>query len=197
MGSEGLPFRHVQCRSRDLRQGGAQHAEGTGALLVSHRLEEAFACFGEESSIVRPSYYYSNWFAGMDAVRQGVLPTFLPVDLPVPMIAPSDVAAFAAKAVAGEVPGGQVYEISGPQSLTPADIARLFGKILGRQVTARQVPESEWKRTVLGFGLSSPNADLFVEMTRAVVSGLIVAEGEVITLPTGFEDYARRELGME
>lgn len=179
-----------------LSSNGAQHAEGTGALLVSHRLEEAFACYGGESCIVRPSYYYSNWFASLDAVRQGVLPTFLPADLEVPMIAPSDVAAFAAKAIAGEVPGGRVYEISGPQSLTPADVARLFGKVLGRRVTARQVPENEWKQTVLGFGFSLPNADLFVEMTRAVVSGLTAAEGEVVTLPTGFEDYARRELAM-
>lgn len=178
-----------------LSSNGAQHAEGTGALLVSHRLEEAFACFGEESSIIRPSYYFSNWFAGIDAVtRGGVLPTFLPVDLRVPMIAPPDVAAFAAKVVAGEVTGRDVYEISGPESLAPADIARVFGKILGKTVTGQQIPESQWKQTILGFGFSPPNADLFVEMTRAVVSGLTSPEGEVIALPTSFEEYARREL---
>lgn len=175
-----------------LSSSGAQHAEGTGALMLSHRLEHAFPGFAGEQSFIRPSYYYSNWLAAVDAVREsGVLPTFLPVDFSVPMIAPADVAAYAAGVIAGEAPARTVHEISGPRSYAASEIADELGGILKREVRAQAIPPEAWLEVLRGFGFSRTNAELFADMTNAVLSGLTATEGEVVALPTGFSEYAR------
>ncbi|MFS0726963.1 SDR family oxidoreductase [Paenibacillus sp. 1P07SE] len=56
---------------------GAQHDSGTGSLLASHWLEQAFAGTDRECRFIRPAYYYSNWLGYLEQMQQhGVLPLF-------------------------------------------------------------------------------------------------------------------------
>lgn len=182
-------------RAVGLSSDGAQHATGTGFLMVSYRLEHAFDGMDVEKIFIRPSYYYSNWMMSLPVVQEhGILPTFFPVDFAVPMIAPEDVARFAAQVFVGEVESQTIHSITGPHAYTATDIARLLGEVLGRKVTAIQTPEDTWIETLTSVGFSPANARHMADMTAAVLSGLTVAEGPETVLPTAFSEYARRYL---
>lgn len=179
-----------------LSSSGAQHATGTGFLVVSYRLEHAFDGLDIEKTFIRPSYYFSNWMMSIPLARDnGILPTFFPADFAIPMIAPEDVAAFAAAVFAGEVEARTVHDITGPRSYTSADIAALLGELLAREVAAREIPEAEWIATLTNVGFSPANARYMAEMTSATLSGLTAFEGEPVALPTAFPEYARRRHG--
>lgn len=178
-----------------LSSDGAQHESGTGFLMVSYRLEHAFDGLDIEKTFIRPSYYYSNWMMSLPVVKEhGVLPTFFPIDLSIPMIAPGDVAQYAAKVFAGEVEPRTVHNITGPYSYTSSDIARMLGEVLGRGITAQQTPEESWNETLMAVGFSPVNAQHMAEMTKSVISGLTAAEGAETILPTTFPEYAKSYL---
>lgn len=176
-----------------LSSGGAQHAAGTGFLMVSHMLEHAFDGMAVEKVFIRPSYYYSNWMLSLPVAREhGILPTFFPEDLAIPMIAPEDVALFAAKVFSEEVEPRLVHEITGPGSYTSSNIADMLGALLGRTVTAQPIPENAWLDSLTSAGFSPTNAKYMADMTAAVISGLTATQGEALVLPTPFFEYAKR-----
>ncbi len=106
---------------------GAQHGNGTGNLLMSHMLENAFTEIAIPQVYVRPAYYYSNWLPYLPVVKeQGILPTFFPVDQKIPMNAPLDVAEFIAAKIINGIEKSSVYELVGPESLSSKDVANTF-----------------------------------------------------------------------
>ena len=102
--------------------------------------EEAVRAAGLPFSILRPSGFMSNtlqWAAQLTAgdVVQGPF-----ADVPIAMIDPRDIARAAAAILAGDRHGdrrerrhdGQVYRLSGPAALLPADRVRVLADVLGR-----------------------------------------------------------------
>jgi uncharacterized protein YbjT (DUF2867 family) len=131
---------------------GAQHPEGTGNLVMSYLLEHAFPDIPVQQVFIRPAYYYSNWL-GFAAIAQetGVLPSFLPVDLKIPMTAPPDVAGFIASVLTDtRNTRSRTFEIAGPSLHSPSDVAGVLGDLFHRPVTAQQIPSEQWKASLLG-----------------------------------------------
>lgn len=154
-----------------LSSGGAQLSPGTGTLQLYALLEETLRSLELETYIVRPAYYYSNWMIYLDTARNdGILPTFFPTDLAIPMIAPNDVAAFIADVMEKGMEH-QTAEITGPDLYTPSDIARFMSDALGRDVTAMQIPRNEWLPGLLQAGFSHSSAEYLLNMTQAVIDG--------------------------
>lgn len=154
-----------------LSSGGAQLSPGTGTLQLYALLEETLRDLEMETYIVRPAYYYSNWMMYLDTARNdGILPTFFPTEHAIPMIAPKDVAAFIADVMEKGMEH-ETAEITGPDLYTPSDIARFMGDVLGRDVTAMQIPREEWLPGLLQAGLSHSSAEYLLGMTQAVIDG--------------------------
>lgn len=150
---------------------GAQVTPGTGTLQLYAQLEETVFSLGLEGSVVRPSYYYSNWMMYLDAVqREGILPSFFPPDLPIPMIAPGEVSSFIADVLQYGAEQS-ITEITGPTLYSPEDIARLMGDHLGQNVRVVPIPESEWLPGLLEAGFSQDSASYLMDMTKAVIDG--------------------------
>lgn len=176
-----------------LSSSGAQHATGTGNLVISHMLEHVFDDLPAEKVFVRPAYYYSNWMGYWDVAKNdGILPTFFPPDLKISMIAPSDVGAFIADVMAGKREPRRIYEIAGPAQYSSNDIAEAFGKRFGKTVRVVQIPRGNWLATFREIGFSESVAENFVSMTDAVISGKTQTEYEAVCLPTTFDDYLKR-----
>lgn len=175
---------------------GAQHASGTGNLVASHMLEHAFSGSGIGQVFVRPAYYYSNWLGYLELVREyGVLPTFFPPEMKLPMIDPSDVAGFLADVLVSGARGERVYEITGPHEYSSSDIARIFGKVLKRDVCVQQVPPAEWESTLIQAGFSRDGAKNLALMTQAVIDGKTRYEtARPVRFATDFEAYLRKRL---
>jgi uncharacterized protein YbjT (DUF2867 family) len=91
---------------------------------------------------------------------------------------------------------GKIYELTGPQALTHAEMGEGLSKALGRQVTFIDIPPEAMRDAFLGFGVPEWQADGLVEdyahyrrgEAEAVASGVQDAIGKA---PRGFEEFAR------
>ncbi len=151
---------------------GAQHKSETGNLVASYMLEHAFSDLKIEQIFIRPTYYFSNWLGYLELVKEhGILPTFFPPEMELPMIAPSDVAKFLSEVMLCETPQEKMCEITGPHFYSSSDIAKIFEDVLNRDVTLQQLLPEEWESTLIQTGFSTDGAEKFILMTKAVIDG--------------------------
>lgn len=151
---------------------GAHAGQSAGNLEYSYRLEHAFDNLAVEKVCIRPAYYYSNWFGYVDLAKEyGILPTFFPPEFSLPMVSPSDVAAFAALAMQGLTDGSSLYEVVGPRNLSSNDVAQQFSNLLGKLVQPSEVPAQQWRATLKQAGFSTQSAEGLALMTQAVLDG--------------------------
>jgi uncharacterized protein YbjT (DUF2867 family) len=171
---------------------GAQHETGTGNLSMSYQLEHGFNDLDIIKIFVRPSYYYTNWVNYIPLVKeQGVLPTFFPADLKIPMCSPKEVGEFVAQLMADDMSQSGVYELVGPR-YSSADIAREFSQVFGRSISVQEIPQAEWWNTIKGFGFSDDATQNFISMTEAVIDGRAAAEGNgatTVAMETSFSEF--------
>jgi uncharacterized protein YbjT (DUF2867 family) len=74
---------------------GAQYNKNSGNLLMSYLLEHAFEGLDVQATFIRPSYYFSNWMMSLPIIKEkGILATFYPIEMKIPMVSPMDVAAY-------------------------------------------------------------------------------------------------------
>src|SRR5688572_21376774 len=107
--------------------------------MASYMLEHAFSDLEIEQTFVRPAYYFSNWLGYLELVKEhGILPTFFPPEVKLPMIVPPDVAKFLSDIMI-KTPQERIYEIMGPNVYSSLDIAKIFGDVLNRDVTLQQI----------------------------------------------------------
>lgn len=165
---------------------GAQYEEGTGNLEMSYMLEHAFSGQPVETVFIRPAYYFSNWMNYLPVVKEtGILPTFFPVDLSIPMVSPEDVAKLVATAMTDEHANGKIYELTGPASYSAADVAEALSQTLGQEVKAKQIPRDQWEKKLNEQGFSVDGINNFIKMTNVVIAGKAQPEGKGTTAVKG------------
>ncbi|HEY3717075.1 MAG TPA: NAD(P)H-binding protein [Jatrophihabitantaceae bacterium] len=96
------------------------------------RSEEAVRDSGLAATILRPSGFMSNTLRWLPQLRAGDVVRDAFPKVAVAMIDPADIAALAAVALTTAGHDGQVYRLSGPQPLRPADRVRVLAEVLGR-----------------------------------------------------------------
>jgi uncharacterized protein YbjT (DUF2867 family) len=179
-----------------LSSGGAHLKTGSGNLLMSRMLEDAFVDLKTKLTFIRPGYYYSNWIGYLDIVKEkGVLPTFYPKDFQIPMVAPADVALYISSVLCSENNYEGIYEIIGPQSYSSDDIAKTFEKLLNKKVIPNEIPPDLWGKTLESIGFSPMGIKLMIEMTDCVIKGKTKSEidkNNLIKMTTTFEEYLRK-----
>jgi len=177
-----------------LSSNGAQHESGTGNLVASYMLEHVFSVLDDiEQIYIRPSYYFSNWLGYLELVKKyGILPTFFPPEMEVPMIAPADVAEFLSSIMVCKKTQQKIYEITGPRAYSSIDIAKIFEDVLNRNVALQQVLPEEWENTLLQAGFSKDGAKNLMLMTKAVIDGKTKNEAtNPIYFSTDFKEYLK------
>jgi len=96
------------------------------------RSEEAVRDSGLAATILRPSGFMSNTLRWLPQLQAGDVVRDAFPNVAVAMIDPADIAAVAAAALTTSGHEGQVYRLSGPQPLRPADRVRILAEVLGR-----------------------------------------------------------------
>ena len=149
---------------------GARKGERCGDLTVLHELEEALRAQPLPATILRAAYMMSNWDAGFEAARAGgALPSMLPRDLVLPMVAPKDIGADAARRLEEPVRGMETQHVEGPERYTPADVAAALARALERPVHVEVIARERWREAFRGFGFSEEAADSYARMTAITV----------------------------
>jgi NAD(P)H dehydrogenase (quinone) len=104
---------------------------GRAHAAIERRLERS----GMEWTILRPNYFMQNLLGLAPAISAGALPMALDEHRLAPVDA-RDIAAVATAVLGDPLPHrARTYELTGPESLTPADIADRLSAGVGRRVT--------------------------------------------------------------
>jgi uncharacterized protein YbjT (DUF2867 family) len=158
---------------------GAQHDGGTGPIRGLHYAEQRLAKTSAKLTAVRAAYFLENWGAAFAALPQGKLPTFLVPDQKIPMVATKDIGITAARALL-EPPASktEIIELSGARDYDARDIAKILGKIVGKDLQVDPAPTSVVASVLTGFGISANVAGLIQEMYEGIASGLVAHEGK-------------------
>lgn len=174
---------------------GAHLESGTGPIITNRMVEQAFRNSDIPTIFVRAGSFMENWNSVLETVKtEGILPSFFQLlDQKLPQIAAADIGREAAEAMLEKSEGVQIKELAGlPYS--PNDVAAAFSKVLGREIKAVAVPESQWLEILKTFA-SQRNAVAFAEMFQAANSGFLTFETEnLIVGKTTIEDYANKVL---
>ena len=176
---------------------GARPGELLGDLNVLFEMEEGLKRSGIPTSVLRAAYYMSNWDGALGTARdQGMLHTFFPVDLKVPMVAPRDLGAVAAGLLMAPVAQTECVHVEGPMRYSSADVAAAFAAALGREVRAKSIPERDWLDAFKQFGFSERAAISYANMTRTVCEEDFPPADGTVHGTTSLEEYVR-ERAME
>jgi uncharacterized protein YbjT (DUF2867 family) len=178
---------------------GAEHPVGN--LEMSYLLERAFDGMGLRCLFIRPAFYYSNWLRSLAGAKaKGVLPTFYPVDLRIPMASPLDVAAFTAGIMADKAEQPTLFEVQGPTWQSSHEVADTFAELIGRPVVAREMPREEWTAYLAQLGFTEDAAKRFVQMIDVVREGKAVPEDKgaaQVKLETPLRAYLTEKLAKK
>jgi uncharacterized protein YbjT (DUF2867 family) len=99
---------------------------------------------------------------------------YAPLDRKFPLVATRDIGLAGAKVLQEAWTGERVLEVDGPEGGTDLyETAAAFGRALGRQVTAVQLPEAAWQNVLEAMGMPADRTGLYIEMVKSFNSGWI------------------------
>jgi len=176
---------------------GADLPDGTGPIKGLHYQENVLRATGTKLTSIRAGYFQENVGSVLPVVKgQGIFPSLLAsTDLPFPRIASKDVGAAVADALARPPARSENVDVQGPVA-SEAQVAALFGKLLGKPVQLVQVPAEGRVAALLQAGMSRSLAELYAEMIDAFGRGVVMPHGDrIVEGKTPIEETLRTLLG--
>jgi len=154
----------------------AQRESGSGPLAGLREGEQLLGAVpGLRLSSIRAGYFYENVLPLLEVVRTtGVLPSFFPATLPVPMVATRDIGRLAAELLLDGSSEGVVELGAG---LTYAEIARTLGALHGKQVRVEELPLEAIAPAISSLGFNPDLTEAYVELITGIRSGALTFEG--------------------
>lgn len=126
------------------RQAGVRHIVDLAGPKDSHWgvVEEAVEESGMAWTHLEPGEFMDNFLVWADQIRAGTVHDAYPdaADAPIDL---DDIAAVAAAALLQDGHEGHAYELTGPQTLTRAEMVHLIGAAIGRNVRCVRVSREE------------------------------------------------------
>ncbi|WP_206957135.1 NmrA family NAD(P)-binding protein [Trinickia acidisoli] len=164
---------------------GAQLHKDTGITLLYHYLETRLKPLGRRLTLLRSAEHLQNW-ARMTAtaLERGVLPSLHhPLSKMFPTVSAYDVGTIAAELLLDDPRSDKsrsdtprIISVEGPHRITAIQIAHALTELSGREITALELPRSEWEATLLRAGLSDNHAQLIIDVYDAHNAGKIDVE---------------------
>ena len=174
---------------------GSQLSSGTGNILTTYKLEQAFGDLKIPITFVRAGSFMENWNSALETAKtKGILPSFFqPLDRKIPQVAAADIGRVIAESMQEKTDGVEIKELAGFW-VSPEETAKIIGKVLGKKVTAAAVPEEQWLEIMNTYN-SPKNAESAAEMFKGFNSGHIKFEnGDQIAGKVTIEVFAREAL---
>ncbi len=172
-----------------------------GNAIAEHhaRLERAVEATGLRWVHLRPGAFAANalnW-AGMLAEGDTVYGPY--ADSRTAPIHEADIAAVAARALLSGEHDGTTPELSGPESLSFTDQARILGAALDRPLRYEELPPEQARAAMEHNGIPGPIADALLQYWEATVGKDVPVSGEVERItgraPRSFAQWAEENAG--
>ena len=146
--------------------------------------EEAIKASGLPYTIIRNAWYYDNHLHGMPHNLQGGKWFTASGNGKVSNISRDDCARAAAAVLAKSSPSNTTYTLTGPESLTAEDIAKIISDVAGKPLVAVQVTGAQLKQGMEGAGLPGFVADMLVSADANIAAGnfdILTSDYETLT----------------
>jgi uncharacterized protein YbjT (DUF2867 family) len=155
---------------------GSEQSSGLGLITSTHLLEEATCILPIPVAYLRAGSFMENWLGALDHIRStGEMPFFYaPLDRKFPLVATRDIGLAGSRVLQESWTGQRVVEVDGPEGGTDLrETAAAFGRALGREVKAVQLPEAVWQSALEAMGMPADRTGLYIEMVKGFNSGWI------------------------
>ncbi|MFD7033542.1 SDR family oxidoreductase [Streptomyces sp. NPDC059917] len=160
-------------------------------------VEDTLRESGPEWSVLRPGGFASNalWWAGSVRARRAVAAPY--GDVGVPLVDPADIAEVAAACLLDDRHAGSVYELTGPQVITPREQAEAIGAALGSPVRFDDLTRDE-ARAAMARSMPAELADDTLDILGSPSPAELRVSPDVQRVlgraPRGFADWAARNV---
>ncbi len=146
------------------------------------KVEKMMGDAGGNLVSLRPGFLFTNLLMSVDALRQGMIATTLPLDTPTPWNDPRDVGEIAAARLLSTAwTEHNVIDICGPHHLTFSEIANIVGSASSHAVRAVRVSHDEYRDALVGAGLSPAAAEALTNMERNMAGAVSDAVAPTLT----------------
>lgn len=182
------------------REAGVRRAvlhEGYGTDPVKAALPSLF----DEWATMRPSWFMQNFVGAHPYAemirRTSSIPTATG-DARVGFVDASDIASVAAATLAATVPANAALELTGPEALSFADVARILSEVSGRTISHKRVTREELVARYVQIGLDQSRALFVAGMDAMIASGSVDRVTDTVETVTGvpprsFAEFAHAE----
>jgi uncharacterized protein YbjT (DUF2867 family) len=177
---------------------------GTGTDVIArwHAAAEAAVTSRDWTwTLLRPGRFMSNALQWAAQLRSGDSVALPFADRPAASIDPADVAEIAARALTTDSAehAGAIYELSGPQSLTPLEELAVLGEVLGRDLRPVELPPQTARAGMRRHGFPPEVIDAIMHRTLESDRGteVLPTAEKVLGRPPGtFRGWAGAHAGV-
>lgn len=179
---------------------GAELRHGAGEIDGLAATELALdATVGPDTSVLhlRCGFFFANLLLQLDELRAGVVPVLLPVDRPMPWVAPRDIAEVATtRLLSTDWSGRQVQAVHGPEDLTWAQATAVVAAAVGRPMRAERIEDDAMREALRGVGMSEALVEAVIGMSSGLRDGFVPEQARSLstTTPTTLASWAYDEL---
>lgn len=174
--TEAVPHANLP-RAVILSSVGAQHASGTGVIATLHQFEACLAGIAPTMAFLRPGYFVETWSEVVEVVvSDGVLPSFLDLDQPIPMVSTADIGQAAARLLTEHWTGTRIVELGGPEDWSARQVAAAFSEALARPVQPGWVPPEQRRAILADAGLSAEVITALLGMYEGIANGHVARQ---------------------
>ncbi|MFJ3830653.1 NAD(P)H-binding protein [Streptomyces sp. NPDC090046] len=163
--------------------------------VAMRTVEDALRDSGMDWVVLRPGGFASNAFAWAESVRtQGTVAAPFG-DVGVPVVDPADIAEVAAACLLDNRHTGAVYELTGPEVITPRQQAEAIAAALGSPVRFRELTREEAKAKMARFvpiELADDTLDIISAPNPAELRISPDVERVIGRVPRSFNDWVAR-----
>lgn len=172
---------------------GAERRHGVGEIDGLARIEEQLDATGAAVLHLRCGYFFTNLAMDLDTLRSGVVPVLLPVDQPIPWVAPRDIAEVAALwLLSPGWTGRHVQAVHGPADLSWAHACAVVAEATGVPLRAERIADEEMRSQLAGFGLGPARVESILGMSTGLRDGFVPEQPRTVasTTPTTLRAWA-------
>lgn len=176
---------------------GAEKRHGVGEIDGLARAEESLNDTGAAVVHLRCGYFFTNLLTVLDAIRAGVVPVILPLDLPMAWVAPRDIAEVAVlRLLSTDWSGRIIQAVHGPADLSWTDAMAIVSEATGHRVRAERIEDDAMRGVLTGAGLGPGQVDGILGMSTGMRDGFVPEQPRdlITTTPTTLASWAYAEL---
>ena len=169
--------------------------ENSRIIKQGYKIEEMIKSSGLPWSILKPTFYMQNTMMATQTISSDGVIYWDMKDGKLGMIDVRDIADAAFAVITGEGYEGKEYILTGPEAISFNDVAKIFSKVLDKEIKYVNVPGEASFQSMVGMGLPEWIAKGYVELSEGFSENFADSTTKNVEILTGhparsFEQFA-------